>query len=86
LRNKQIDELRKRREVNGLDVSCIAATKPYDLSGFMDLIKRLPDNRRELLFFRYVSGYSLKELTEIYGVALGTVKSRLNRACEALKC
>ena len=51
----------------------------------MDAIEKLPKNLREVLVLRHVRDASYAEMAEILGVELGTVKSRLARAREALK-
>lgn len=86
LRNKQVDEWRKRKELQAEDyqIASLEADKPYDLSEFMRIIKPLPEDRRELLFFKYVSGYNEKDLAKTYSVSQGTIKSRLSRALDKL--
>ena len=51
----------------------------------MKAIARLPENLREVLILRHVDEASYAEMADILGVELGTVKSRLARAREALK-
>jgi RNA polymerase sigma-70 factor (ECF subfamily) len=51
----------------------------------MDAISKLPENLREVLVLRHVDEASYAEMADILGVELGTVKSRLARAREALK-
>ncbi|MEI9432275.1 sigma factor-like helix-turn-helix DNA-binding protein, partial [Mesorhizobium sp. Cs1299R1N3] len=43
-------------------------------------IQRLPEHQREVLMLIGVLGVSYEETAEICGCAVGTVKSRLNRA------
>ncbi|MEO3385361.1 sigma-70 family RNA polymerase sigma factor [Mesorhizobium sp. CAU 1741] len=43
-------------------------------------IQRLPEQQREVLMLIGVLGISYEEATEICGCAIGTIKSRLNRA------
>jgi RNA polymerase sigma-70 factor (ECF subfamily) len=45
-----------------------------------DAIERLPPHHREVLMLIGVLGVSYEETAEICGCAMGTVKSRLNRA------
>jgi len=52
---------------------------------FLNLIQDLSDDRQELLFMSYYMGYKNKELAEMYGVELGTIKSRLSRSCKILR-
>jgi len=45
----------------------------------------LPEEQREVLLMRFVDDMSLQEIAEALSIALGTVKSRLHRALEALR-
>lgn len=45
----------------------------------MAAIQKIPDVYREILVLRDVQGLSYEEISEITGIAGGTVKSRLNR-------
>ncbi len=51
----------------------------------VSLIRDLPKPQRDVVILRDIDGYSYKEITEILGVSLGTVKSRLFRARETLR-
>ena len=48
-------------------------------------IAKLPDDHRMILILRDMQGLTYDELTEVLGISLGTVKSRLSRARAALK-
>ncbi|TGV83461.1 RNA polymerase subunit sigma-70, partial [Mesorhizobium sp. M2D.F.Ca.ET.145.01.1.1] len=43
-------------------------------------IQQLPEHQREILMLIGVLGFSYEEAADICGCAIGTVKSRLNRA------
>lgn len=43
-------------------------------------IRRLPERFREIVVLHDIEGYNYTEVSEILGISLGTVKSRLNRA------
>lgn len=45
----------------------------------------LPDDQRMVVVLADIQGYSYEEIAEIMGVALGTVKSRLNRGRARLR-
>lgn len=51
-----------------------------DLADFRKALATLPDEQREVLIMVGASGLSYEETAEICGVAVGTVKSRVNRA------
>ena len=50
-----------------------------------DFIDKLPENYRPVLVLSELEGKSNKEIAEILGVSLGTVKIRIHRAREKLK-
>ncbi|MGH2340939.1 sigma-70 family RNA polymerase sigma factor [Segnochrobactraceae bacterium EtOH-i3] len=88
LRNVYYSELRKRRrEVEDVDgIHAAAAAVHPAQNGYMDLqdfriaLADLPDDQREALILIGGSGLSYEEAAEICGCAVGTVKSRVNRA------
>jgi RNA polymerase sigma-70 factor (ECF subfamily) len=88
LRNTYFSERRKRRrEVEDADGSYAArlATGPaqhghMDLQDFRAALVRLPDDQREALILVGAAGFSYEEAAEICGCAVGTIKSRVNRA------
>ena len=49
-----------------------------------DMVKELPEHHRLVFRLRELEGKSYEEISEITGVNLGTVKSRLHRARERL--
>ncbi len=88
LRNIYYSEYRKRRrEVADPDGTFAAnlATAPAQ-SGHMDLLdfraalQQLPGDQREALILIGASGLSYEEAASICGCAIGTMKSRVNRA------
>ena len=88
LRNTYFSERRKRRrEVEDTDGSYAArlVTHPeqhghMDLQDFRKMLGRLPDDQREALVLVGAAGFSYEEAAEICGCAVGTIKSRVNRA------
>lgn len=52
---------------------------------FEHLIASLPEPQREVLLMRYVDDMSLAEIAAALEIPLGTVKSRLHAAIEALR-
>src|ERR671932_1750965 len=92
LRNAFYSEFRKRRhEVEDADGAMAArlATLPgqvshMDLQDFRSALGKLPPDQREALILVGASGFSYEEAAEICGCAVGTVKSRVNRARNGL--
>ena len=50
-----------------------------------DAFRRLPEERRTLMWLREVEGYSYAEIAEVLGIPVGTVGSRLTTARDELK-
>lgn len=88
LRNIYYSEYRKRRrEVADSDGAIAAklATAPaqnghMDLLDFRAALQQLPTDQREALILIGASGLSYEEAAQICGCAVGTMKSRVNRA------
>ena len=55
------------------------------VSALEDALRRLPKEQRMLLWLREVEGQSYSELAEILAIPVGTVRSRLFSAREALR-
>lgn len=88
LRNTYFSEFRKlRREVQDVDGAAAAqlTTPPeqlgrLDVADFRKALARLSADQREALLLVGAEGFSYEEAAEISGCAVGTVKSRVNRA------
>ncbi len=88
LRNTFYSEIRKhRREVEDVDGRYAAQVpdKPtqhgiLDLKDFGKAFATLPPDQREALTLVGASGFSYEEAAAVCGCAVGTVKSRVNRA------
>ncbi|MDQ0815574.1 RNA polymerase sigma factor (sigma-70 family) [Bacillus pumilus] len=48
-------------------------------------ILRLPDKYRSVIVLKYIDELSLKEISEILNIPVGTVKTRIHRGREALR-
>ncbi len=51
-----------------------------DMQDFREVLVRLPDDQREALILVGAAGFSYEEAADICGCAVGTIKSRVNRA------
>lgn len=88
LRNTYYTEIRKRRRENdGLSVlaqqdSNIGPSQEWavTLTSLKEALAQLPDDQREALVLVGAAGLSYEEAAEVCGCALGTIKSRVNRA------
>lgn len=74
---------------SGFDVAETAAAAASGPSEQLDLLRRsirqLPPEQRVLLAMRYADGVPVRVIAETLGIAMGTVKSRLFTAREALR-
>ena len=88
LRNELFSQMRKHgREVQDSDgvFTESMATHPsqygsMDLQDFRRALEKLPSDQREAIILVGASGFSYEEAAEICGCAVGTIKSRVNRA------
>jgi RNA polymerase sigma-70 factor, ECF subfamily len=88
LRNEFYSQLRKRKreveDADGFYSSKVAVHAEQD--GHLDLadlriaLVKLPEDQREAIILVGASGFSYEEAAEICSVAVGTIKSRVNRA------
>jgi RNA polymerase sigma-70 factor (ECF subfamily) len=51
-----------------------------EMQDFRAALVQLPDDQREALILVGAAGFSYEEAAEISGCAVGTIKSRVNRA------
>ena len=92
LRNTYYTNHRKaRREVQdseGHFAATLAVKPDHDgrmaMSDFMRAFNELPDEQREALTLVGASGFAYHEAAEMCGVAVGTMKSRVNRGRQRL--
>jgi len=88
LRNHFRSEYRKRRrEVEDADGSYADSLKSHpeqqghvEFAEFREALAKLPSDQREALILVGASGFSYEEAAHICGCAVGTIKSRVNRA------
>jgi RNA polymerase sigma-70 factor (ECF subfamily) len=95
MRNLWIDTVRGRRRKEDLQVPVEEAewisTDPrqameaaIDLKTAMAAMQRLPEDQREVVALILVEGFGYRECSEILGLPIGTVSSRLVRGRTAL--
>ena len=88
LRNTYYTEIRKRRRENdGMSALAqqdtnIGPSQEWSatLTSLKDALALLPDDQREALVLVGAAGLSYEEAADVCGCALGTIKSRVNRA------
>ena len=75
-----IRTLARRRRLDGRLPSPEPVPDPAGLIGATDLLRRLPDERREAFVLTQLLGLSYQEAAAACGVAVGTIRSRVARA------
>jgi len=89
LTNVCVDELRRRRPSQELDAAHVSAPSPAAAIGAKIDIGRalevVPREARVLLALHYVDGLSHRELADIRGISVNTVKSQLARGKAILR-
>ncbi|WEX85948.1 RNA polymerase sigma factor [Sinorhizobium garamanticum] len=93
LRNELYSQMRKRgREIQDSDGHFTETLAHHpeqygslDLQDFRRALEQLPPDQREAIILVGASGFSYEEAAKICGCALGTIKSRVNRARQRLQ-
>ncbi len=88
LRNEFYSQMRKKgREVEDVDGAYAERLSTHapqfgqvELEELRRLLGRIPADQREALLLVGASGFSYEEAADICGCAIGTIKSRVNRA------
>ena len=83
---KQVAEYwRKSKSTDSLETESAAPGRAESSTLMANLLGRLPADQRTLLWLREVEGQSYAELATILDIPIGTVRSRLFAAREALR-
>lgn len=91
VRSRAIDLIRKRNRNQSIPIETAAdLTSPPDHPGSLHhdlgaIVGQLPEQQREVLLMKALDGMTQEDIAAALGVPVGTVKSRLHRAIEALK-
>ncbi len=96
VRNLAIDKTRakefsQRRKTDGIDnfVSRLDQTnrveQAVDAIGIKEVLKRLPEEQRLVIEKIYLGGFTHAEVSDEYGIPLGTVKTRVRAAMIELR-
>lgn len=80
-RKQKVEAPPEEAETVGRDGGLEAAA---DLARIMAAMERLPDEQREVVALILVEGYGYREASELLGLPIGTVSSRLVRGRSAL--
>ncbi|HEY6182815.1 MAG TPA: RNA polymerase sigma factor [Terriglobales bacterium] len=83
---KRAAEWWRTQDPQGREIEQQLVTGQGEISSVLgDALRRLPEDQRMLLWLREVEGQSYAELAEILAIPVGTVRSRLFSAREALR-
>jgi len=75
-----------KREVAASGVDPLEAVEKLELKGTVHrALRQLPSEYQAVLVLRELQDYSYEEIASLLGCSLGTVKSRLNRARQAMR-
>lgn len=89
VKHTSLDIVRRRRRGPFAVADKIELAGPGAASGpglgFLDLVKRLPDEQREVVVLRFAHDFRLAEIAQALDIPVGTVKSRLHNALTALR-
>lgn len=90
LRNAEINKYRKTRHYQEHNAdyleNTVAMPAPYMRpKEFLDHLEGIREDQKQVLFLSKYMGYEQSEVAEMVGVPIGTIKSRMGRACAQLK-
>lgn len=91
IKHKSVDVLRRRRKEAPLDdapelwTGEFAAPTPGRSVEFLDMVKSLPSEQREVVILRFAYDFRLAEIADALEIPVGTVKSRLHNALVELR-
>jgi RNA polymerase sigma factor (sigma-70 family) len=82
-----LDELRRERRIGGPlpDVAAASAVSGVFSAELSEALERLSPPQRLVVFLTYEIGMSVREVSEMTGSPVATVKVRLHRARKALR-
>ena len=75
----------RRPEANNVDELIEARATEHELGRLAAAVATLPEGQRTVVTLRHYEGLSLKEIADIRGCALGTVKSTLHQAFRSIQ-
>lgn len=85
-KNEALKLYRKRMDLPGDENMEQLLPPAYDSHNKLwDIVQTLNDDYRMVIVFFYYNDLSLRDISNILGISIGTVKSRLNRGRKLLK-
>ncbi|WP_295219635.1 sigma-70 family RNA polymerase sigma factor [Ruminococcus sp.] len=80
-RAAQADQLRQERRISMINTDVFEAS---DQKQLIELIRTLPEIYKDILYLRYLEGYTPKEASRLLGISANTVYKRTERAKKLL--
>jgi RNA polymerase sigma-70 factor (ECF subfamily) len=84
-RNIDRGNRRYRRLLERVPVKDPSPMEAEDESGVMTALNKLPSGQRSVVVLTILEGYPDREVAQVLGIPIGTVKSRLSRAKATLR-
>jgi len=86
-RNLHIDQIRRKRRESKVIGQWVDSQQPKMPRNrvTIEALARLPPDQRVAIDFFYIQGYKQREISELLGIPIGTVKSRIDRGLKRLK-
>lgn len=83
-RDKKHDSLDDLSE-EGFEVEDNSQKSSFEVKDLKDALEKLPDKYSDLIMLRYIEGFSIKEISEMYDESENVMSVRLHRAIDQLK-
>jgi RNA polymerase sigma-70 factor (ECF subfamily) len=83
-RDKTYDSLDDLSE-DGFEVEDQSQKTSFEIKDLNEALDKLPDKYSDLIMLRYIEGFSIKEIAEMYDESENVMSVRLNRAIGQLK-
>lgn len=83
-RDKHHDSLDDLSE-DGFEVEDKTQKTSFEVKDLKDALEKLPDKYSDLIVLRYIEGFSIKEIAEMYDESENVMSVRLHRAIDQLK-
>jgi len=85
LRWREISQHRKSKCLEFVDCEIPYEHAEFDIDEFLKSLNGLTKPQKELVLLNKCAGYSQDEIAQLLDLPIGTIKSRMSRACNRLK-
>lgn len=80
-KHESLDDLSEE----GFEVEDVSTKESFEVKDLHDALEKLPDKYSDLIMLRYIEGFSIKEIAEMYEESDNVISVRLHRAIDQLK-